>query len=101
MWVTNIVNLLRLEGEDNYKRLADVGGIIGLKHHPYDDFDTRLARETAKRDLTLADGRPATRWISWSTHSSPSSENYGFDVRNRKSMKYIGIVRNGFEVLSE
>ena len=99
MWILNIVNLLKLGGETEYDFVADVTGLQEIKRHPYDDLETRLARETAKRDQNLTDGQPAPRWMAWMSHKFPDSKYYGFDVRKQKGMKYIGIVRNAFEVL--
>lgn len=91
MWLSQIVHLLKHKGDDSYNHLQEHLGYMEMLRYPDDIVEERIARENKKR----TPGVP----MSWFSHKFPNVNNYGFNVKKHPKVKYIGIAREGKEVV--
>lgn len=97
-WLQNIVFMLRSKGWDDFERMQDIFGSCVLLKYPMEPLEERLQEDVVKRGNAKQKGIPGYQFF---THFFPGKnpESVGLDPKLNPDVKYIGLVRNGREVV--
>lgn len=95
IWLMTIMHLLRSKGDDSYSSISDTCGMVEFAQYP-----GQSPAQSIEVQLDKKNNNPSMRPWYWWGHGSPKDQNVmGLNPKANPDIKYIGIVRNGKEVL--
>lgn len=95
IWLMTIMHLLRSKGDDSYHSVSDTCSMIEFLQYP-----GQTPAQSIEVQLEKKKNNPSMRPWWWWGHGSPKDPKVvGLNPKANPNIKYIGIVRNGKEVI--